>query len=1257
MSQFHFTFSYQHQGSQTKELTILYFTGQEGISELFNFDLELKSDDIELDADGVVNQSCKIEVYYGDNATPLRVIHGFINEFEDVNYFPDSTLYRAKVVPRVWQLGHFETNEVYLKETIEQTLTVILEDASFVKDQDFRFELSRTYRAWPFRLQYNETHLDYLQRIIEREGIYYYFEHTNDSDVMVFCDNNQALPKIEKSAQADNVVFQANSGVYVDSHANTINSIICKRHTLPKKVTLRDFNDETPSLDIRGEFVINSTGVGDINLYGLNIVSPEEGQALAEIHANAYLSHQKTYIGQGDVANMIVGHIFSLQDHPRDSFNQLNYLLESIEHEGANLNQYQALHSDVAAPVNYTNSFSALSTEHEYAPKRQTVAPEINGTLNAVIDSEADSGYAELDDTGRYKVKLPFDRKDRNGGKASHWVRMMQPYGGANEGMHFPLHNNTRVLLGFIGGDPDRPFISGTINDSGEQQSIVTAENQSNNLIKTASGNKIELEDKEGKNRIKLQTGDNKTYMHLGAPNHDGSGFVMVTEGIERRDIRGGQRVTIQTGNTAVGSLSPTTFVPTLNYSTGDIVTYQGKLYQARVANIPSENPSDSIWADNDNDKENTWEVYISNKSSLFAFPSPSTGTDTLFDIDTDLTKDQEVSGDYIIHRISGTQYSWNEGEAYNFLASAEDGEGVHSANSNNKQYSFGNQWEVNCIRYTYPSTDELLKGKGPNALIDEMMKYSVSNINYYNSDNPITLILEEQAQVDQDVLEAKAAVDTWAITDKKQSTINAFEIIEGKEIYTSKEAAEEAFKQLIIDYWVDPFIVDEKAKNQTILDGRHVKIQPEKFSLKSTMLEKAASIAKKLREDNIHAYLFKNYFLRSGWRDNLSDLTTAAELLIDLKIKTKDRIDYTVPRMKIWTKYLSEARVKVAHHDTVTMQKGNIYDFGGYWNYNLGNSYEENTISQNGTKVNRDDLPYDWCDIGGPAWTALSPKKDKKAESLAATFDKTSAPTYLAGFKDNTNVEKTIDGHAYNYSTNTHSIDVSHKCNSINVSVAGESHEVKYSGVTHKKIYESKSGGGVSEEWKSTFGGDRTEYEKVDVSGKHSPGKVTETRVSTYGNPVSYEIVREPAPGSKFSFKGDVFPTLEMKMEIDVGSTVLSTHIGVMDNSVNMDATAMINSVSIDAAIMKSSISISGCPLETEIEIGPAGLKKFETDLPGFKLTAAMVALKMKQEAAVDMANHKVVIKNKLAEIDKGTVSLGARACDLRNNLITLLN
>ncbi|WP_297821377.1 type VI secretion system Vgr family protein [uncultured Paraglaciecola sp.] len=293
MSQFHFRFTYQKNGVKNDSLTLLKFSGQETISHLFNFEIELKSSNINLDEDSILNQPCSIEIYYGDQAKPIRIIHGLINEFEDINYLPDSTLYRANVVPRIWQLGLFETNEVYLNESIQDTLTVILEEADFIQGQDFRFELARTYRKWPFRLQYNETHLAYLQRIIEREGIYYYFEQSDSGEVLVFCDNNQALPNISQAKDTRQVVFQPSSGLNVVSQANTINSIICKRQTLPKKVTLRDFNDETPSLDIRGTHIINNQGVGEINLYGLNITSPEEGQQLAEIHANAYLSRQK----------------------------------------------------------------------------------------------------------------------------------------------------------------------------------------------------------------------------------------------------------------------------------------------------------------------------------------------------------------------------------------------------------------------------------------------------------------------------------------------------------------------------------------------------------------------------------------------------------------------------------------------------------------------------------------------------------------------------------------------------------------------------------------------------------------------------------------------------------------------------------------------------------------------------------------------------------------------------------------------------
>ena len=966
MSEFYFKFTYQQQDHSIGDsLTLLYFTGSEGISSLFNFELTLKSTDLELDGDTILNQPCSIEIYYGGssavtNSQPVRVIQGMVNAFEDIQYLPDSTVYRANVVPRLWQLGLFETNEVYLNESIEATLSTILEEADFIQGQDFRFQLSRTYRPWPFRLQYNETHLDYLHRIIEREGIYYYFEPGDSGEVIVFCDNNQALPSITSTNNAAPVVFQPNGGVSVASQANVITSIVCKRQPLPKKVTLRDFNDETPSLDIRGEKIINPRGVGEINLYGLNITTPEEGATLAEIHANAYLVRQKSYVGEGDVAAMSIGHTFNLSQHPRDTFNQLTYLLESIHHEGENLSEYQDQAHEQR--VSYSNSFTALSNEHNFAPKRQTQAPEINGTLNAIIDTENPSDYAELDAFGRYKVKLPFDRKDRGGGKASHWVRMMQPYGGTSEGMHFPLRHGTRVLLGFIGGDPDRPFISGTINDNGDQQSLVNADNQTANVIKTASGNRIELEDQAGKNRIKLHTGDDRTYMHLGAPNHAGDGFVVVTDGVERKWIKGGQRLT----TTAVTSALPTNITSEISDSSGS------------AANAASD-----IVASGSNHRFN-----------VLGTDGQPASTPVV------MTDDEELSGKYLIERRSGPKYFWSAGCEYNYFAT-EDQDSF-----NHKKFYYGTNWEVHTSKF-----------------------YDVSGT-------------------------------TSTGTDRLIKTMNDF--------------------------------------------------SPRGFL---------------------------NY-----------DTNTTRS-----------------PAFSDWKEYLSNGRVRVARHDTFNLQEGNIYDFGGYWNYNLGNSYVENHMGQHSVKINAKPGTLDWLNIGGPQWasvsftSALKPteRKPKKGETVGTTalgadeFD-------LANWENNTWVTKNFNGKSYNYNYKTPTIDINEDSSSFEVAKGG-THRVIKLNKEGAKFYESVSGGGLSESWSeaddvtSDTAGRWKTYKKELFDDS---GQVEEVSQYAYGNKISYEIVRQPQLGTKFSFKGDGLPTLEMGLDTDVGSTKFSTKMGVMDNSTTVDFT-----------------------------------------------------------------------------------------------------
>ena len=862
MSQFNFKFYYGNQGSEDRELELLRFTGHENISQLFDFDLELKSIDTDLDEDGVINKPCCLEIYYGQGCGPVRVIYGLINEFEDVNYLPDYTLYRAKMVPRIWQLGLFDTNEVYLNETIEQTLTAMLQEAHFVAGQDFRFQLSRIYRTWPFRLQYNETHFDFLQRIIEREGIYYYFEHNNGREVMVFCDNNNQLSAIVQSDQAQTVRFQSNSGINVATGANTVNSIICKRQTLPRKITLRDFNDENPSLDIRGESEINSAGVGAINLYGLNITSPEEGQALADIHANAFLCRQKSYIGQGDVATMSAGHTFALHNHPKNSFNELEYVIESIEHEGANPNHYVGLNTEDEAPVNYSNSFTALSTAVQFAPKRQTVAREINTTLNAVVDAEAQSGYAELDAYGRYKIKLPFDTKDREAGRASHWVRMMQPYGGVGSGMHFPLRAGTRVLLAFVGGDPDRPFISGTIDDSGDQQSIVTADNQTNSMIKTASGNKIEIEDMEGTHRIKLQTGDNKTYMHLGAPNHAGDGWVVVTDGMERKFIRGGQNIVVATRSDLVTQLADGTD-PEANADHGATGSTGSTDTDAGVSDL-----------DFTGHPQYKFRKRHSNGADHVDFFNAT----------------EELDGNNLFYRSLGNMYVWEKGNEY----------GYHSPGDT--QFNFGIERVVSVSQLDTALDKRYSKEDSTKVIENQLLNGGLDTLDAKTIKNTVTMGDLAGVQIKAEnagIAAANAAGARVVWGPKAQAMQTAYDSAKGKYLEENTH---------------DP------SDNSNLVDTFETKV-------------------KELRGyQSFHPMSHATFDTFPSLNDNQRD-----DLLHN------------------------KSEVTVGRHNTFSYQEGNRFDFGGYWSYNMGNSYTE-THGDPTSEINRKD-PHDLANKRGPHW------------------------------------------------------------------------------------------------------------------------------------------------------------------------------------------------------------------------------------------------------------------------------------------------
>jgi type VI secretion system secreted protein VgrG len=179
----------------------------------------------------------------------------------------------------------------------------------------------------------------------------------------------------------------------------------------------------------------------------------------------------------------------------------------------------------------YHADLVAIDDRTQYRPARATPWPRVHGFEVATVDGPAESPYAQIDDMGRYHVKLHFDESALANGAASTAIRMMQPHGGNPEGWHFPLRKHTEVMVGFLHGDPDRPFIAGAVPNAATP-SPVTARNHTRNIAHTGSDNHIELEDVKGGQWIDVKSPPMNSHLHLGTPHDADSHYiVLATQG------------------------------------------------------------------------------------------------------------------------------------------------------------------------------------------------------------------------------------------------------------------------------------------------------------------------------------------------------------------------------------------------------------------------------------------------------------------------------------------------------------------------------------------------------------------------------------------------------------------------------------------------------------------------------------------------------------------------------------------------------
>jgi type VI secretion system secreted protein VgrG len=508
-------FSFKSKALPDDTFGVVHLKGSEGISKPYEFEVMLITNNLEVDFEAVMEDRAKLIFHRPEGGD--AVYNGIVAHFEQLHEVDGFAFYKAYLVPKLWWLSITQHNQVILDKSVPEFLKDVLVDGGLTQ-QDFEFRLQGSYDHVEYVCQYGESHLNFISRWLEREGIYYFFEQRESSEKVIFTDSMIAHVDLP---QSEELVYSPPSGLESLHTAEILSSFHCRQSLMPSKIFMKDYNYRKPSLEITGDADVDKKGRGTVYYYNGHIKSSEEGRRLAKIRAESLLCRREEYRGEGSVPFMLPGFTFTLKDHYRKNFNR-KYLIIDVVHEG---DQTGYLMSGIRAGVDetenriyYRNYFTAIPGNVQFRPEITTEQPRISGTIVGRIDSAGSGQYAELDDMGRYKIILPFDLSGRSDGKASAWVRMAQPYAGSNHGMHFPLHKGTEVLLTFIDGDPDRPIIAAAVPNP-ETPSPVAADNQTMSVIHTGGQNRIAMEDKEGSERILLHSPNQGSYVRIGAPN------------------------------------------------------------------------------------------------------------------------------------------------------------------------------------------------------------------------------------------------------------------------------------------------------------------------------------------------------------------------------------------------------------------------------------------------------------------------------------------------------------------------------------------------------------------------------------------------------------------------------------------------------------------------------------------------------------------------------------------------------------------
>ncbi len=506
-------------------LDVLAFHGEEHLSQPFTYRVELTSTERDLVAQSFLGQDASFSLQAAPpkrpiaglsapEVKPLRTLYGVVTGFKRLSSSSDQSCYEITVQPRLALLSRGRQSRIYQHQSVPQIVESILRNRHDFAGQDFLFRLAREYPWREQVMQYGESDLAFITRLLAEVGIWYRF--TSDErlgiDVVEFCDD-------QRHYQFDvELPLRPQSGLG-SSGQDAVWQLQSSHEVVEQQVHIRTYQHRDANAYLSGEidqsrgatttygeayhYAEPYTTLGDRLALDEDLQS-ESGYFYARLRHERYLNGQTQLSGASSSATLAPGQVLKISGGAPQAFIPGTVITHITTH--------------AARDRSFVVSFEAI-------PYSETVCfrpmlkdkPQIAGTVPARVTSpQAHDPYGHIDIEGRYKVNFLFDRDSWKPGAESLWLRLARPYAGDTHGLHLPLIPGTEVAIAFEQGDPDRPYIAHALHDS-QHVDHVTLRNYKRNVLRTPANNKLRMDDTRGQEHVKLSTEHSgKSQLNLG---------------------------------------------------------------------------------------------------------------------------------------------------------------------------------------------------------------------------------------------------------------------------------------------------------------------------------------------------------------------------------------------------------------------------------------------------------------------------------------------------------------------------------------------------------------------------------------------------------------------------------------------------------------------------------------------------------------------------------------------------------------------